>query len=202
MIKKLISVTIWCGLTILAFLLAGYMIYVATMLLWTKQADQIESADAIIVLTGSKHRIEDGFKLLLQNKAPTLLISGVTDGVSFQDIVDARDLSTSQKQKILNHCCIELDYVADTTQTNAKESAKWIQDNDIQSIILVTSFSHMPRAILLFNRAVPDSVTIQTYPVRKERRWELFRSFDFWHYAAREYIKYIATLPMIMEETK
>jgi uncharacterized SAM-binding protein YcdF (DUF218 family) len=95
-----------------------------------------------------------------------------------------------------------LDYIADTTKTNAHESAKWLDQNDAQSVILVTSFSHMPRALLLFNRALPETIEIQTYPVRKQRRWDLFQSSGFWKYAAREYIKYVATLPIIMEASQ
>ena len=191
--KRLIAICFFSCLTVLALFIAGFLVYSAIMLLWTKENATVQQADAIIVLTGSKYRIEGGFELLLEEKAPRLLISGVTEGVTFDEIIDAREMETIDKDAIRNHCCIELDYVADTTETNASESANWIRDNNIQSIILVTSYAHMPRALLQFIQALPETVTIQTYPVRRERRWTLVMSYDFWIYAGREYLKYLAS---------
>jgi uncharacterized SAM-binding protein YcdF (DUF218 family) len=191
--KKLFSVFIYSGFAITALLVAGFLLYASIILLWSKNAEDLNDADSIIVLTGSKGRIEAGFELLLMDKSPRLLISGVTNGVTFQEIVNARDMGRNDKQKIRNHCCIELDYIADTTETNAIESASWIQKKNIKSIILVTSYLHMPRAALQFNRALPNTVTVQSYPVRSERRLSLFTSTDFWLYSAHEYIKYLGS---------
>ena len=45
---------------------------------------------------------------------------------------------------------------AKTTRMNAIETAQWIQKNKISSIILVTSFYHMPRSLLEIKEAIPD----------------------------------------------
>ena len=121
-----------------------------------------------------------------------MLITGVRQKVSFTDLLEKNSdsLNESQKQTVKNHCCITLDYIADTTETNAIETSKWIKKNNIKSFSLVTSASHMPRAYLLFHRKIDNNVSITPYPHRKERRLDLVLSKDFWQYAAREYIKF------------
>lgn len=191
--KKFIAICAYSGLAITTLFIGGFLLFSTITLLWTPAPDTLEPADSLVVLTGSRHRIETGFTLLLKGKAPRMLISGVTEGVPFDELVDAREMDSEVKNKIKTHCCIELDYVADTTETNASESAKWIEANNINSIILVTSYSHMPRALLQFERALPASVTIQSYPVRYEPRSSLFTSREFWLYSANEYIKYLGS---------
>ncbi len=170
---------------------AGYLIYCSAILIWSPP-NTLDNHDAIIVLTGSKGRIETGFELLIDNHAPKMLISGVLNQVSRDELIqnNAENLTLDQLKIIQNHCCIALDYTADTTETNAIESAQWITDNDIKSIILVTSASHMPRAYLLFHRILDDTIKITTYPYQTQRRFDLVMSQEFWHYAAREYIKF------------
>jgi len=198
--KKIFSVCVYSGFAITGLFLLGFALYATITLLWSKDMDDVKAANAIIVLTGSKGRIESGFDLLLANKAPRLLISGVTDGVTFDEIIDVQTITDESKKKLRQHCCIELDYVADTTETNATESAIWIKNNDITSIILVTSHLHMPRASLQFNRALPDYVDIQTYPIQNERRLSLFTSYNFWLYSAQEYIKYLGSWARIKNQ--
>ena len=190
-LKKITTSLIIVG----GIIVAGFILYVATIILWTKPKD-LPAHDAIIVLTGAKGRIETGFELLVEGKAPTLLISGVKDNVTLKDLIDANSeiLSTENEQLIRNHCCIVLDYVADTTETNATETTKWIKDNDIKTIILVTSASHMPRAFLQFHSAINGDVGITPYPYWQGDRLDLVTQPMFWQYAAREYFKFAGSL--------
>jgi|GEM_PF-594299 len=193
--KKLVRTTlISIGLVAL-----GYLLYCATILIWSPPRDhkiKTQSHDAIIVLTGSHGRIETGFQLLLDKKAPDLLITGVLKRVSKDQLIDKNSDKLTQKQKqiLKSHCCIDIDYIADTTHTNAIETQKWINRNDIQSIILVTSESHMPRAYLNFLWEVDKNISIIPYPYHRKRRIDLVFTYDFWHYAAREYIKFGGTI--------
>ena len=68
-----------------------------------------------------------------------MLISGVHKEVSKQKLFpDVED-------NILDK--ITLGYMALNTKGNAKEVNDWIKEKNIQSILLVTSFYHMPRSI-------------------------------------------------------
>lgn len=189
-------------LIVAALMMGGFIIYVATILMWSAPQN-ITRHDAIVVLTGSKGRIEKGFSLLLEDKAPRLLISGVISDISMQDIIDMNSdgLSQTDVARIRAHCCIALDRVADSTLTNASETAKWIEDSTINSIIMVTSSEHMPRAYLLFHNALGEGVTMTPYPYRSKKRYELVMDPDFWQYAAQEYIKFIGSLLHLSTES-
>lgn len=191
--KSLAKILVVGGTAIAIAILMGFFIYAATILVWNKPAAHKVTADAIIVPTGARGRIEKGFELLLESAAPRLLISGVRENITFSDIVFSVDIPKAKKNDIHDHCCIDIDYIADTTETNAIESAKWIQKNNVQSIILVTSSSHMPRAYLQYRNALPNDVTITPFPVRTDARSNLVMSRDFWLYAGREYIKYLGS---------
>ncbi len=107
-----------------------------------------ETAEAIIALTGGNDRIKEAIRLLEENKAPRLFISGVHENVTGFHLLKEVSKETQEK--------IELGYMAKTTRMNAIETAEWVQRNNIHSIILVTSFYHMPRSLLEVKRAVPN----------------------------------------------
>ena len=107
-----------------------------------------EPAEAIVALTGGSDRIGEAIRLLKEGKAPRLFISGVNENVTGYHLL--KEIEPEWQDKI------ELGYQAKTTRMNATETAEWIQKNKISSILLVTSFYHMPRSLLEMKNAVPD----------------------------------------------
>jgi uncharacterized SAM-binding protein YcdF (DUF218 family) len=196
-IKSIIAAAFKVGAGLLIFFTATFFIYAAVIILWDRDAmDDIQTHDAIIVLTGGEGRIPSGFELLLAEKADKLLISGVLGFLSKEEILfnNASAFTEEDQEDLKNHCCIELDYIADTTETNAIESAKWIKDNNVKSIILVTSDYHMPRSYMLFSVALNEDILITAYPYDQMGRIYNLANTEFWRYATAEYIKFIGSL--------
>lgn len=118
--------------------------------------------DAIIVLTGGADRIEAGLELFAAGHAKNLFISGVHPSVKKHEIT-----AQWHGNKLLPKCCLILGQQAKTTVENASESREWAQKNNVTSTILVTSNYHMPRALMEFNAALPDTF-ILSHPIAQE----------------------------------
>lgn len=115
-----------------------------------------EKTDAIVVLTGGADRISTAVELLQQQQSEHLLISGMNKQVLPMEMF--KHFPTSAVKKIT------LGYFATTTAENALESATWVKQKGATSILLVTSFYHMPRSILEMTHATPN-LKIIPYPV-------------------------------------
>ena len=159
------------------------------------RAAETLTTDAIVVLTGGNGRVEQGLVGLAQGAAPTLLISGVGRSVTLAQMIAAHSSRDVQRQIALRQPNIVLDYVADSTQSNASETARFIQTHHIRSIRLVTAYYHMPRSLLEFKAVLPELVIVPD-PVFPEN----FRRNQWWQEeGARrlmfsEYGKYMAAL--------
>lgn len=140
---------------ILAIGFAGFYQRVERM----TEATQIAPADAIIVLTGGYQRLAAGLDLLKKDRGKRLLISGVHPSINRAELRRA-----TQADPALFKCCVDLDYAARNTISNATESAKWIRQNGFRSVILVTNNYHIPRSLLEMRRAA-SGVTFIPYPV-------------------------------------
>ncbi len=119
----------------------------------------IDDADGIVVLTGGQSRIDAAVELLKNGKGKRLLISGVNPIARADDLRIATGSETE-----LFECCVDIDHAALDTIGNAEESAKWVQANAYDSIILVTNNYHMPRSLLEMRRLLPDA-QVHPYPV-------------------------------------
>src|SRR6056300_262252 len=107
------------------------------------------NVDAIVVLTGGKgERIIEGYDQIENSKQRKLFISGV-DNTFNSEVVLVNILNFDKE--IVN-CCIEVGYLSKNTYENALETRYWALEKKIESILLITSTLHMPRAEFLFNQ--------------------------------------------------
>ena len=127
------------------------------------------AADAIVVPTGGRQRLETGVQLLIAGRGKKLFISGVNQRVDRSELLRALGPAAEQES-----CCIELGHEADNTFGNAQETAAWMRREGYKSLRLVTSWYHIERGLLEFRRAMPD-ILIVAHPVFAPRvdpeRW-------------------------------
>jgi uncharacterized SAM-binding protein YcdF (DUF218 family) len=111
----------------------------------------VAHADGIVAMTGGAQRIGDAIDLLAQGYASRLLISGVNERTSREEIA-----RFNPGQRRLFDCCVDLDYRARNTIGNAIETRRWAERNRFQSLIIVTSNYHMPRTLVELDHALPE----------------------------------------------
>lgn len=142
-------------------------------------------ADGIVALTGGTGRVETSLRLLAASPDARLLISGV----DLQTTVRAL-LPPSTPPDLAAR--ITLGYQARSTIGNATETAVWVADNHINSLIIVTAGYHMRRAMLELGRTLPD-VALSPYPVMPpamEHPWRL----STLRLMSMEYMKWLGAL--------
>jgi uncharacterized SAM-binding protein YcdF (DUF218 family) len=152
--------------------------------------DTTTATDAIVVLTGGRLRLEAGLDLLDAGKAKKLFISGVNPRVDRVELLRvAAHLPAPDPNRIV------LGHTADNTLGNARETADWMQQESYRSLRLVTSWYHMRRSLLEFERAMPETLIVAD-PVFAPRTepdpWLVW--LDTALLTVGEYDKYLATL--------
>jgi uncharacterized SAM-binding protein YcdF (DUF218 family) len=138
----------------------GGFVYFMDVISQCCPSDQTINTEAIIVLTGDKHRIETGLELLKANPSKRLFITGVDSKI--RKVASVIKIFSSISRELQNK--VEFGQMATCTFENASEVKEWTESNDIHSITLVTSNYHMPRSLLLFKDAMP-SLAIENYPI-------------------------------------
>lgn len=145
-------------------------------------------ADGIVVLTGGSSRVSDAMELLAAGYGRRLLISGVHPTSTASDI--SRTLPENQS---FMTCCVDLDRTALSTRGNAAEARRWAQGRQFQSLIVVTSNYHMPRALVEFSHAMPQTTLIPFAVVGEKWREEpWWTSAPTLRLLLSEYVKYVA----------
>jgi len=148
-------------------------------------------ADAVTVLTGaSTLRLKSAVRLLEEGKGRRLLVSGVNEKATRDDI-----LEVTGAWKPIYQCCVDLGFEAADTKGNAQEIAAWADKHGFRRIIIVTADYHMPRSMLELRAEMPGAELI-AYPVRTEA----FDATAWWRDGVQarrlaiEYSKYLAIL--------
>lgn len=131
-------------------------------------------ADAIVVLTGGKGRVDEGVRLYRAGKGDWLFFIGVGPGVRRSDLYHPHRGDPSPEGVILEKA-------SRNTLENAIYGRDVIMAKEVRSIILITSRYHMKRASILLRNALPKDVAIYPYPVDtknlKEEWWNHEGSF-------------------------
>lgn len=150
----------------------------------------IKAADAIIVLTGGRARLDAAMDLLQLGKGRRLFISGVNPHAGPKALSEV----TGIDEKLFT-CCIDIDHAALNTEGNAEESAKWVHEHNYSSVIVVTNNYHMPRSLLEMHRLIGRTELIP-YPVVNSRlddgTW--MTKPEAVRVLLTEYTKYVAAL--------
>ena len=168
-------------------LVIGFFIFTGSI-----ERSQLEprTADGIAVLTGGAARIDEAMKLLTQQKAKRLLITGVNRTTSTEEL---KQLASQGDQ--LFSCCVDIDKEARNTIDNATETSQWVARNHYTSVIVVTSNYHMPRALAELARVMPG-LTLIPYSVVDNNvhldRWWTFPGTT--RLLISEYLKYLPAL--------
>ena len=150
----------------------------------------------IVILTGGTNRIKDGLNIInhfdkSKRTKFKILVSGTGKGFSKNSLI--KQIGPNFNPKLIE-CCIYLDSVSKNTLTNAIETSKWANRNDLKEFILITSNYHMPRAILEFKNVMPNH-KIYTFPItpRKHNIKEWMRSYETFSLIFKEFCKYIVS---------
>jgi uncharacterized SAM-binding protein YcdF (DUF218 family) len=154
-------------------------------------APEPERADAIVALTGpSAERVNAAIRLLEQDKGQRVLISGVNREVRRQEL---RALTPGSNR--LFNCCVDLGFEAEDTVGNAQEIAAWAEAKGYDSLIVVTSDYHMPRALTEIRAAAPGIAltpyAVETPSLDNSRWWKAAVTA---RRMTLEYMKYLAAL--------
>jgi uncharacterized SAM-binding protein YcdF (DUF218 family) len=144
-------------LLVLVVWLAGFLAFAAAIPATVRDPEQ--PVDAIVVLTGGDVRLAEGFALLDRGVAKKMLISGVSSGVDMPALLQTLNGSAQPSQAVLD-CCVTLGYDARSTEGNARESLRWLGENNFTTIRLVTANYHMNRSLLEFRRVMPEIAII------------------------------------------
>lgn len=170
-----------------AALAIGFFVY-ADAAAKGKPKDKGEPADGIVVLTGDGGgRVAEGFKLLQEQRAARLLISGVNPQATDREFMLAQ-----QAPPALFQCCTDIGREATDTIGNAKETADWAKAHGYKRIILVTSDFHMARSLTELGMRMP-SVTLEPHSVRTLNGDNWWRDKRALRRLGIEYIKVVAT---------
>ncbi len=170
-----------------AVLLLGFLAFIARL-----DRDErlfAERADGIVALTGGAQRIGDAIDLLAGGYGRRLLITGVNERTSRDEIA-----RLNPRQRHWIDCCVDLDYRARNTIGNAIETRRWMRQHGFSTVAVVTSNYHMPRTLIELDHALAGgSDRVVPHPVVTEgldagRWWQHPSSVRL---LASEYLKFL-----------
>lgn len=169
-------------------LFTGFLIFVGALA--REERLPGDRADGIVALTGGAQRIGDAIDLLAGGYGRRLLITGVNERTSRDEIA-----RLNPTQSALIACCVDLDYRARNTIGNAIETRRWMRTHRFSTVAVVTSNYHMPRTLIELDHALQGGDRVLPHPVIAEG----FDAGGWWRsppaakLLASEYVKFLAS---------
>ncbi len=175
------------ALTVAVALTAAWLAGFAWFVHGAVQANASEErADGIVVLTGGADRIATGMRLLQRGRGRVLLISGVGHGAELPQLLRGTGIDPAPFAGR-----ITLGRAATSTTGNADETAAWVADQGLNSLLVVTATYHMQRALTELQRSVPEVRLIAVPVLPPALRGT--GSLATWRLLAGEYTKWLAS---------
>ena len=156
-------------------------------------AAKCQRADAIVAISGgdTTARADEAIRLYQKGWASKLIFSGA-----------AQDKSGPSNAEVMRQTALDAGVPAaniiteeegETTKQNAENTQNIFQQNDITSVILVTSGYHQRRASLEFNKRSGDMVQVRNHPVAADNQWSglWWLTPTGWYLAVTEFVKII-----------
>jgi uncharacterized SAM-binding protein YcdF (DUF218 family) len=152
-----------------------------------------QPVDAIVAISGgdTSSRAREAIELYKKGWAPKLIFSGA-----------AQDKSGPSNAEVMRGAAIDAgvpdkDIITEdegeTTRQNAENTLDIFQQNQISSVILVTSGYHQRRSSLEFNKRSEGLVNVRNHPVAIDKQWSSFwwLTPTGWYLATGEFVKII-----------
>ena len=155
---------------------------ISTNLNSIKESKKNNIFDGIAVLTGGKGRINKGLKLLEKYPYAKLIISGVEKNVNIENLTDNKIIYEK----------IYLDKMSRSTINNAEEIVNWAKELNLSNILIITSYYHMPRSIMLlkhFEKKL-DFVPLPVF-MNYNKNGNILDKIKLNKFLFEEYIKYL-----------
>lgn len=142
-------------------------------------------ADAVIVLSGGKGRIQEGYRAWRSGAGRDFCVLGAGRDVKpAQFLPDVASLSPEALSRI------RVEGWSENTLENAFSAKTIAEQRGYSSVILVTSDYHVPRAYLAFRKILPPDVVLSVIRVRAESgdpagvvwRWARRHFLEGWKY--------------------
>jgi uncharacterized SAM-binding protein YcdF (DUF218 family) len=165
--------------------LAGFLWFVSDVV---RPPALPQKADGIVVLTGGADRVATGLRLLEDGCCQRMLISGVGHGAELASLLRGSGGAPGALPANLAGL-ITLGRVATSTAGNADETAAWAQANHLHSLLVVTAFYHMPRALFELGRTDP-ALSLHPVPVSPRAAHGGLATLSL---LAAEYTKFLAS---------
>jgi len=155
--------------------------------------NKCKKADAIVAISGgdTAARANEAIELYQQGWADKLIFSGAAydkSGPSNAEVMRQMALDAG-----VSAGSIVIEEEGETTKQNAENTQDIFQQNNIKSVILVTSTYHQRRASLEFNKRSGDVVQVRNHPVASDNQWSglWWLTPTGWYLAVSEFVKII-----------